>query len=60
MLQKYGGEEICKLSSLEETLVALRGSEHSLEQAAWDISGERQLEMLTSQLTATVDVITWL
>lgn len=36
MSQKYGGE-ICKQSSVEKTLVALGGSEHSLEQqAVWD------------------------
>lgn len=37
MLQKYGGEELCKHSSVEERLVVLKGSEHSLEQqAVWD------------------------
>lgn len=37
MLQKYGGEKICSHSLVERTLVALGGSEHSLEQqAVWD------------------------
>jgi len=37
MSPRRGGEEICKHCSVEKTSVALRGSEHSLEQqAVWD------------------------
>lgn len=36
MSQEDGGDDISKHSPVEKTLVALRGSEHSLEQSAWD------------------------
>lgn len=61
MLQRYGGEELCKHSSVEERLVVLR-----VLSTAWNnrqfgiISRETQLEMLIFQLTATVDLIVWL